>query len=111
MIFFNSEEYFGTDREKEDILNLWNQPRDYCDAVVLIREFVISLSKLWHVKWPKELVQMYIEAYNMYREHFDHPQVFCGDSTFIEMRDDALATLLYGELVNFSAIKSVFVYF
>ncbi|EFA00717.1 hypothetical protein TcasGA2_TC003597 [Tribolium castaneum] len=100
------EDYFGTDRETDDISNLWNQPRDYCDALVLIKDFVISLSKLWHVKWPKELVQMYIEAYNMFREHFDHPQAFSGESTFIELRDDALATLLYGELINFSSPKS-----
>jgi hypothetical protein len=100
-----SEDYFGTEREKEDVQTLWNQPREYCDAIVLIKDFVISLSKLWHVKWPKELVQMYIEAYVMYREHFDHPQVFSNESPFTEVRDDALATLLYGELLNFSCPK------
>jgi hypothetical protein len=101
-----SEDYFGTEREKEDVQTLWNQPREYCDAIVLIKDFVISLSKLWHVKWPKELVQMYIEAYVMYREHFDHPQVFSNESPFTEVRDDALATLLYGELLNFSCPKT-----
>ncbi|RZC42711.1 calcineurin-binding protein cabin-1, partial [Asbolus verrucosus] len=102
----NFEEYFDTDREREDVLNLWSKEREYCDAIVLIRDFVISLSKLWHVKWPKELVQMFIEAYSMYKEHYDHPQVFSGESPFQEMRDDALATLLYGELLNFSSPKS-----
>lgn len=37
------------------------------------------------------------------REHYDLPPVFNNDSTFNEMRDYALATLLYGELLIFSS--------
>ncbi|KAJ8933154.1 hypothetical protein NQ314_014181 [Rhamnusium bicolor] len=99
----NYEPYFGTDREREDVLEFWTKKRDYVDAVVLIKALVFMLSKLWHYKWPKELVPLYIEAYNMFREHCDPPQVFCGDATFEEIRNDALATLLYGELLSFSS--------
>ncbi|XP_063910388.1 calcineurin-binding protein cabin-1-like isoform X2 [Zophobas morio] len=100
------EEYFGTDQEKEDVLSLWTKPRDYCDAIVLLKDFVIALSKLWSAKWPKDLVHMYVEAYSMYREHFDHPEYFSGETPFLELKDDAMATLLYGELLTFSSPKS-----
>lgn len=100
--FSNSEHYFGTNAEKEDVLQLWTKPRTYTDTVVLIKDFVITISKFWHIKWPKELIDLYVEAYKMYREHYDVPQIFSGDCSFEDMRDDALATLLYGELVNFT---------
>ncbi|XP_049819856.1 calcineurin-binding protein cabin-1-like isoform X2 [Aethina tumida] len=98
----NTEHYFGTNAEKEDVLQLWTKPRTYTDTVVLIKDFVITISKFWHIKWPKELIDLYVEAYKMYREHYDVPQIFSGDCSFEDMRDDALATLLYGELVNFT---------
>lgn len=99
----NYEPYFNTDREKDNVLEFWTRKREHCDAVVLIRELVHKLSKLWHYKWPKELVPLYLTAYNMFREHCDPPQLFCSDWPFDAMRDDALATLLYGELLSFSS--------
>ena len=48
---------------------------------------------------------MYVEAYSMYREHFDHPEYFSGETPFLELKDDAMATLLYGELLTFSSPK------
>lgn len=98
----NCEAYFGTNREKEHILELWTKKRSYCNAIVLIKEFVFSLSKLWFYKWPKELIAFYIEAYNMFREHCDPPQVFCGGHKFEDMRDDALASILFCELISFN---------
>ncbi|CAH0547224.1 unnamed protein product [Brassicogethes aeneus] len=98
----NPEPYFGTNDEREDVQQLWTKPRPYTDAIVLIKDFVISISKFWNHKWTKELISLYVSAYSMYREHYDLPQVFCNDSSFEEIRDDALATLLYGELLHFT---------
>lgn len=98
-----SESYFGTNKEKEHVLEIWNKERPYCNAIVLIKDLVFSLSKLWHLKWPEELISLYIDAYNMFREHCDPPQVFCGDQEFTEIRDDALASILFGELISFNS--------
>ncbi|XP_072399616.1 uncharacterized protein [Diabrotica undecimpunctata] len=98
----NYEQYFGTDREVEDVREFWMKSREYYDVIVLIKDLVFHLSKLWHHKWPKELVPLYITAYNMFREHCDPPQVFCGGHSFEELRKDALAAILSGELAFFS---------
>ncbi|XP_056640755.1 calcineurin-binding protein cabin-1-like isoform X2 [Diorhabda sublineata] len=98
----NYEQYFGTDKENDDVQHFWTKSRDYYDVIVLLKDLVFSLSKLWHYKWPKELVPLYVKAYNMFREHCDPPQVFCGGHTFGEMRNDALASILFGELSLFS---------
>lgn len=60
------------------------------------------MAELWHIKWPKELVAKYIEAYNMFSEHYDPPQLFCEETPFEQLRIYALSTLLYGELLHFS---------
>ncbi|XP_050504043.1 calcineurin-binding protein cabin-1 isoform X3 [Diabrotica virgifera virgifera] len=98
----NYEQYFGTDRETEDVREFWMKSREYYDVIVLIKDLVFHLSKLWHHKWPKELVPLYIKAYNMFREHCDPPQVYCGGHSFEELRKDALAAILSGELAFFS---------
>lgn len=36
-----------------------------------------------------------------HREHIDHPQIFCNKVEFDVIRKDALATLLYVELVTY----------
>nr|XP_023024842.1 calcineurin-binding protein cabin-1-like isoform X2 [Leptinotarsa decemlineata] len=99
----NYEAYFGTDRERDDVQEFWTKKREYCDAIVLIKDLVFRLSKLWNYKWPKELIPLYIKAFGMFREHCDQPQVFCSDLPFEDLRNDALATILFGELSNFSS--------
>ncbi|XP_030756514.1 calcineurin-binding protein cabin-1-like isoform X2 [Sitophilus oryzae] len=102
----NFEAYFGTDREKEDVMKFWTKERKDVDVIVLLKELTFELSKLWQYQWPKKLVPLYVQIYNMFREHCDQPQVFCGGHTFEEIRQDALATLLFGELVTFSSESS-----
>uniref|UniRef100_A0AAR5P9I3 Calcineurin-binding protein cabin-1 MEF2-binding domain-containing protein n=1 Tax=Dendroctonus ponderosae TaxID=77166 RepID=A0AAR5P9I3_DENPD len=97
------EPYFGTDHETEDVKHFWVKERSIVDAIVLVKELVFELSKFWGLKWPKELIPLYIEAFKMFREHYDQPQPFCGDHSFEQIREDALATLLYGELHTFSS--------
>ncbi|KAG5899799.1 hypothetical protein JTB14_006132 [Gonioctena quinquepunctata] len=99
----NFEAYFGTDRERDDVQEFWTKKREYYDAIILVKDLVFRLSKLWQYKWPKELIPLYIEAYGMFREHCDQPQVFCGDTAFKDIRNDALATILFGELSSFSS--------
>lgn len=65
--FSNNTQYFGTEKEKEDIRVFWTKKRSCCDAVNLIEEYTHSLSNMWHYKWPKGLADIYIEAYNMFR--------------------------------------------
>ncbi|KAL1517234.1 hypothetical protein ABEB36_001024 [Hypothenemus hampei] len=102
----NFETYFGTDREKEDVLSFWMKDRERVDAIVLVKEIVSSLAKLWQYKWPKQLAPLYIEVFKMYREHCDQPQPFCTEKIFEELKEDALATLLFGELYTFSQESS-----
>lgn len=99
----NCEPYFRTNCERKDVLEVCTKQRSHCDVIVLIKELVFSLSKLWHYKWPEELIPLYIEAYHMFREHCDPPQVFCGGHKFEEMRDDALASILFCELISFGS--------
>lgn len=42
----------------------------------------------------------------MFREHFDQPQPLCSDQSPDQIKEDALATLLYGELLAFSSETS-----
>ncbi|KAF5297375.1 hypothetical protein FQR65_LT01305 [Abscondita terminalis] len=93
------DHYFGSQTEKDDVLKFWTRKWECCDAVSLIEAFVHSLAKFWGRKWPIELKSIYVRAYNMYREHFDHPQLYGTSSTFEELKNDALSTVLYGELV------------
>lgn len=96
------EDYFASEQEKTDIINLWRRPREYCDVIVLISDFVMGVSKLWHLMWPKPLIKLYIEAYQMYREHHDFPNPFADDNKHERFRHETLSTLLYGELLMFS---------
>lgn len=58
----NFEAYFGTDQEKDDVLNFWIKERFRVDAIVLVKELIFELSKLWRYQWPKELIPLYIEV-------------------------------------------------
>lgn len=40
-----------------------------------------------------------MQAYEMYREHFEHPDYFGDDTEFSDLRIDTEITLLYGELI------------
>ncbi|KAK4873288.1 hypothetical protein RN001_015317 [Aquatica leii] len=104
--FIDREQYFGSQTEKDEVLKFWTKKWECCDAVSLIEEFVQNLSSLWHLKWPVELIPIYVRAYNMYREHFDHPQLYGNVSTFEELRKDALSTLLYGEMIFYQTKSS-----
>ncbi|GJQ83227.1 hypothetical protein Trydic_g8826 [Trypoxylus dichotomus] len=95
--------YFGTEEEKEDVQKFWFQTWECCDVVNLIEGYVYAISKLWKYKWPEALVSVYIEAYNMFREHVGHPKT-CDEIVFEIFRNDSLATLLYGELSTFNQI-------
>ncbi|KAK5640159.1 hypothetical protein RI129_010970 [Pyrocoelia pectoralis] len=86
-------EYFGSQTEKDEVLQFWTREWECCDAVSLIEQFVKALSIRWSIKWPPELITIYLEAYRMYREHFDHPQLYGGMSTFSELKEDALVAL------------------
>ncbi|XP_076263012.1 calcineurin-binding protein cabin-1-like isoform X2 [Rhynchophorus ferrugineus] len=98
----NYEAYFNTDREKEDVMRFWTKERTRLDAIVLVKELTLELSNLWQYQWPKKLIPLYIQVFKMFREHVDQPQVFCNTLTFEEMKNDAMATLLYGELITFT---------
>ncbi|XP_025836533.1 calcineurin-binding protein cabin-1-like [Agrilus planipennis] len=97
----NFEKYFGTENEKNDVTNFWTKEREHLDVVDLIEEYTVSLAKMWNKKWPKELISLYLKAYDKYREHFEHPELFNGLSSFEEIKNDALVTLMYGEIVYF----------
>ncbi|KAL3275832.1 hypothetical protein HHI36_020575 [Cryptolaemus montrouzieri] len=103
----NFEPYFGTDREKEDIIKSWTRAREYCDTCVLLKEFVVGISKLWHIKWPKELIAQYIIAYEMYRELHQLPGLYDPENVFEDIKDETLATILYAELILFSCPKDL----
>ncbi|XP_031357687.1 calcineurin-binding protein cabin-1-like isoform X2 [Photinus pyralis] len=95
-------EYFGSQAEKDDVLQFWTMEWECCDAVSLIEQFVKALAIRWSYKWPFELVSIYLEAYQMFREHFDHPQLYGGLSTIRELKEDALVSLLYNELIFYN---------
>ncbi|KAK9871634.1 hypothetical protein WA026_013014 [Henosepilachna vigintioctopunctata] len=103
----NFKPYFGTDREKEDVIKSWTRPREYCDICVLVKEFVLELCELWNIKWPKELIAQFIIAYEIYREFYELPSFYDPENLFENVRKETLATLLYAELVLFSCPKDL----
>lgn len=97
--------YFGSDQEKEDVQKFWTQKWVMCDAVNLIEEFVYQMASRWRLLWPKELISIYIEAYNMFREHCDHPPLYRPSTSLDLLKKDALATVLFGELITFNNLE------
>lgn len=67
--------------------------------MVLLEKFVTILATMWDLQWPQKLKNIYTKAYEMYREHLDHPDFFGGDTEFNDLRIDTKITLLYGELI------------
>lgn len=57
------EPYFGTEQETEDVQRFWVKERPLVDAIVLVKELLFELCKLWSYKWPKELIPLYIEVF------------------------------------------------
>lgn len=102
---FSSENYFGSQQEKDDVLQFWTKKWESCDAVYMIEEYVFKVSKLWYLKWPKPLIEIYVVLYNMFREHCDHPQPFSTTDNTEELKNDCLATILYAELVQHNPQK------
>lgn len=85
------------------MLKFWTQEWSCCDAVNLVQGYVYELSNMWQHKWPEGLSEVYIETYLMFREHFDHPQIFGNNNVdFVDLKKDALVTLLYAELVTYN---------
>lgn len=101
--------YFGTETEKSDVQQFWTQTRTSCNAVNLIEEYVYKLCNMWKYKWPEALPEIYIQAYQMFREHFDHPHIFCDDLDFDNIKRDAFVTLLYGEFVTYNTKRYHFI--
>ncbi|KAF5296187.1 hypothetical protein FQA39_LY12641 [Lamprigera yunnana] len=97
--FSEKDLYFGSQNEKDDVLKFWTKKWECCDAVSLVEEFIKMMAVRWYQKWPSNLIPIYVQLYEMYREHFDHPQLYGSTATFDELKADALATLLYGELL------------
>lgn len=102
-----NELYFGTQKETDDILKFWEHDFERCDIMFMLEKYVASLADKWDMKWPQKLKLIYIEAYEMYREHFDHPQIFASDVEFWELKQDAQVTLLYGELLYDAVLNNV----
>ncbi|XP_022907944.2 calcineurin-binding protein cabin-1-like isoform X2 [Onthophagus taurus] len=98
--------YFGSENEKDDVQAFWTQPWRCCDSVNLIEAYVYAVSRLWHLKWPSGLISLYLDAYNMFREHIEHPKLYDSDITFEEFQNDALATLTYGELIIYNDVQN-----
>ncbi|XP_017772871.1 PREDICTED: calcineurin-binding protein cabin-1-like [Nicrophorus vespilloides] len=98
--------YFGGDEEKADVKSFWTRNWENCDAIDLIEEFVYSLSNIWQLKWPVQLISIYIDAYNMFRDHCSHPNLFGNDICFEKLRKDALTTILYGELTTLNRYEN-----
>lgn len=66
-VHYCSENYFGSQQEKDDVEQFWTTQWDSCDAVYMIEEYVFKLSNLWYLKWPKPLISIYTDLYNMFR--------------------------------------------
>lgn len=83
-------------------MQFWTKKWESCDAVYMIEEYIFQVSKLWYLKWPKPLIEIYVNLYNMFREHCDHPQPFSTTISNEELKNDCLATILYAELVQYN---------
>ncbi|GLV33874.1 hypothetical protein CBL_11242 [Carabus blaptoides fortunei] len=94
-----AEKYFGTQQETDDVDKFWKHNWERCDVISLLEKYVTTLAALWEHVWPETLRTIYVEAYEMYREHFDHPHVFSESVEFAELKTDTLITLLYSELI------------
>lgn len=94
------DSYFGSDEENKDVKQFWSRNWINHDAIDLIEAFVHVVANLWKKKWPFELIDLYVTAYNMYREHASHPRLFSDPIEFEPLKKDALCTLLFGELTT-----------
>ncbi|XP_050312415.1 calcineurin-binding protein cabin-1-like isoform X8 [Anthonomus grandis grandis] len=98
-----TDAYFGTERESEDVRKLWTRERSKVHAVALVKDLVFGLARLWQVRWPKELVPLYIQAFKLYRTHYDQPDPNWSERDEQFKRQDASAAQLHAELATFSA--------
>ncbi|XP_044767142.1 uncharacterized protein LOC123323022 [Coccinella septempunctata] len=101
-----NETYFGTNKEKEDILKLWNKVKEDCDITILVKEYVIELSKLWNIKWPETLITHYIFIHEKYSQFYQLSNIYDAENKFDDIKKEALSNLLYAELVLFRGTRN-----
>ncbi|XP_044577498.1 calcineurin-binding protein cabin-1-like [Cotesia glomerata] len=93
------QKYFGTEGEKSQVIDFINQHSGKSNLMIIIARYTEFLSTKWNHEWPKELTEIYQQAYLFTREHIPHASPF-GDSSEEDsiLKYDAEMTLLFSEL-------------
>lgn len=101
------EDYFGTASELNDVTIFWNKfancdnvdINNRCDILTLIEYYCEAIATKWLLKWPEELISIFINLYEIYRLYFHHPSILDVNIPFDKLEKDAQISLLYGELL------------
>ncbi|XP_008547464.1 calcineurin-binding protein cabin-1 [Microplitis demolitor] len=93
------QKYFGTETERNQVIDFVNQHSGKNNLMIIIAKYTELMSTKWNHEWPKELPEIYKQAYLFTREHIPHSSPF-GDASEEDsiLKYDAEMTLLFSEL-------------
>ncbi|GBP11673.1 Calcineurin-binding protein cabin-1 [Eumeta japonica] len=83
--------YFGTDAEQNDVEQFISKyENNKSDIIEILRDFLMFLTEKWQLKWPENLIKIYLKANMCYSTHTDVPSCIEENKT---------------ELIHYVAIK------
>lgn len=91
--------YFGSELEISQVQEFVNEHSGKSNLMIIIAKFTEILSLKWHMEWPKELSDVYLQSYLFTREHIPHSSPFgVAEEDQSILKHEAEMTLLFCEL-------------
>ncbi|KAF4526739.1 hypothetical protein B566_EDAN015309 [Ephemera danica] len=87
------EEYFGTDKETEDVKKFVADNQVNCGVSLLIVAYTQCLSAKQSLTWPTKLIPVFLDCYELMRKCAPHTNPFCDEFEPEEYKSDGEITL------------------
>ncbi|KAG8195575.1 hypothetical protein JTE90_002197 [Oedothorax gibbosus] len=83
--------------EKEDVVQFISSNQNNSGIIDLLYNYVVILGKKSACVWPKNLIDVFCEAFSRLRNHITTPNLFCQSSDPERIKEVSLAMLCYCE--------------
>ncbi|CAB3375984.1 Hypothetical predicted protein [Cloeon dipterum] len=94
------EEYFGTEKEKQEISEFIEEHKSNWGIYNLVTDFVKTLSAKSKLTWPHKLVTTWIECYQIMRKSLVHASPLARELSDEEIEADVRLSFLHSELLS-----------
>lgn len=98
------DDYFNTENEQKDVKQFINKYiENHRDIIDMLKDYLSILAKKWQLKWPEELLKVYIKANKCYSNHIDIPA--CTDDNREDLVHYTSVNILVEEIVINEKLK------